>query len=119
LGGGLLGRVTERGLRIFRTRSDRALKPTTRNVRRGAWCIAGLIAILIILRQDLWWWADTRLVFGFVPIGLLSQIVVSLLAAVVWWLATRIAWPVPAAAKPPGADATRADGSTPEARSGN
>lgn len=68
--------------------------------------------MLILLRQDWWWWSDTRLVFGFLPIGLLSQIVVSLLSAGVWWLATRIAWPVPAATPPVG---TRSDRAPPDA----
>jgi hypothetical protein len=57
--------------------------------------------------------------FGFLPIGLLSQIVVSVLSAAVWWLATRIAWPVPAGARRVGSDAPPADESSPAAGSGS
>lgn len=52
------------------------------------------IVVLMILHQDFWWWDDIHpLVLGFVPIGLAYQAVISVLAAVLWALATRYCWP--------------------------
>ena len=53
----------------------------------------GLVILLIILRQDIWFWSDSRLVFGFIPITLLYQVCISLGAGFVWYLATIYAWP--------------------------
>lgn len=53
-----------------------------------------LIAGLILLHQDVWFWEDGRLVLGFLPVGLAWHVGLSLAAALVWWLATRYAWPV-------------------------
>lgn len=64
---------------------------------------AGVI-LLIILRQDSWFWHDPSLVLGMFPIGLAWQILVSLAAALLWYTATRIAWPaeeLSAAPQPP------------------
>ena len=55
--------------------------------------IAVLVVILLILHQDNWFWTDSTLVFGFLPIGLFWHICLSLLAALTWYLATKIAWP--------------------------
>jgi hypothetical protein len=52
-----------------------------------------LVLLLIILHQDNWFWTDSRLVFGFMPIGLFYHACLSVAAALVWWLAVRIAWP--------------------------
>lgn len=52
-----------------------------------------LVAALIVLRQDLWQWDDTTLVWGFMPITLLWQAGISVGASVVWFLATIYAWP--------------------------
>lgn len=43
--------------------------------------VAAALAIvaLFVLRHDLWWWSDSRLVLG-LPIGLASQVLVCLLA---------------------------------------
>ena len=53
-----------------------------------------LIALLIVLHQDVWFWDDRRLVFGFLPVSLAYHMALSLAAAAVWWLATIFAWPV-------------------------
>ncbi len=53
---------------------------------------AGVI-LLIILHQDNWLWDDDKLVFGFLPIGLLWHIGISIGASVLWFLATMFAWP--------------------------
>ena len=54
------------------------------------WC---LIVLLIILHQDYWQWHDASLWFGFLPVQLGYHALISLAAAVVWWLATRYCWP--------------------------
>ena len=56
--------------------------------------VLGLVTFLIVLRQDNWFWANGTLVFGILPIGLIWHIGVSIVAALVWLLATKIAWPV-------------------------
>ena len=52
-----------------------------------------LIVALIVLRQDNWLWTNDKLIFGCLPIGMVSQIGLSLAATAVWLLATKIAWP--------------------------
>ncbi len=64
------------------------------STRSGPLVIAILVILLLIARQDHWFWNDNRLVFGFLPIGLFWHTCISLAAAGVWWLATRIAWPL-------------------------
>ena len=60
----------------------------------------GLVLLLVVLHQDIWFWEDDRLVFGFLPITLLYHACISLAAGFVWYLATVFAWPVdPDAAK--------------------
>ena len=52
-----------------------------------------LIVLLIVLHQDFWFWDDDRLLFGFLPIGMVYHMGLSVAAAVTWWLATQFAWP--------------------------
>ena len=52
-----------------------------------------LILLLVVLHQDIWNWADGRLVFGFLPVGLAYHVVLSLAAASVWLMAVQFAWP--------------------------
>ncbi len=61
--------------------------------RKGPMVILVLAVILGLLHQDLWWWDDPTLVLGFLPTGLAFHITFSLLAASLWALAVRIAWP--------------------------
>jgi hypothetical protein len=63
------------------------------SLKRGRLIIAGLVLLLIVLHQDNWNWENSNLVFGFLPVTLFYQICISLGAGVVWYLATRIAWP--------------------------
>ena len=60
----------------------------------GRWLIAGLVVVLIVLHQDNWFWDSESLVLGIFPIGLFYHCCISLAAAAVWFLATKIAWPV-------------------------
>jgi hypothetical protein len=53
----------------------------------------GLVLLLVVIHQDLWFWNDDRLVFGFVPITLAYHAGISLAAGFVWFLAINFAWP--------------------------
>ncbi|MCR9246911.1 MAG: DUF3311 domain-containing protein [bacterium] len=57
---------------------------------RLAWL---LVVVLAILHYDFWNWNDRTLVFGFVPVGLWFQVLVSIGAAIAWALVVRFAWP--------------------------
>jgi len=52
-----------------------------------------LVLLLVVLHQDVWFWKDSRLVFGFIPIGLMYHACLSMAASVVWFLAVQFAWP--------------------------
>ncbi|NND96869.1 MAG: DUF3311 domain-containing protein [Pirellulaceae bacterium] len=53
----------------------------------------GLVLLLVVLHQDVWNWNDPRLVFGFIPVTLAYHAGISVAASVVWFLATKFAWP--------------------------
>lgn len=52
-----------------------------------------LVLALVIVHQDIWFWTDESLVFGFIPIGLAYHAGISIAASIIWWLATIFAWP--------------------------
>jgi hypothetical protein len=52
-----------------------------------------LALALAILHQDFWYWDSDRLVLGFLPIGLAYHTAYSIVAACLWALAIKIAWP--------------------------
>jgi hypothetical protein len=52
-----------------------------------------LFAVLVVLHHDWWFWTDGRLLFGFLPIGLGYQVMISLAAAALWGWAAFYAWP--------------------------
>ena len=49
--------------------------------------------VLFCLHQDLWFWSDRRLIFGFLPVGLAYHAGFSMAAAALWAFAVRSAWP--------------------------
>ena len=51
------------------------------------------VVVLLIVHQDVWFWGDTRLVLGFMPVTLLYHMGISLASAIVFFLATKYAWP--------------------------
>jgi hypothetical protein len=51
------------------------------------------VLAVVLLHQDVWFWTDKTLVFGFLPIGLVYQIGYSFLAALLMWVLVRFAWP--------------------------
>lgn len=65
----------------------------SRKSSTGSVIVAILVILLIVLHQDNWFWTDDSLVFGILPITLFYHICISLSAACVWLLATKIAWP--------------------------
>lgn len=52
-----------------------------------------LVAALIVVHQDNWFWENGYLVFGFMPIGLFFHACISIAAGIVWYLATLYCWP--------------------------
>ena len=52
-----------------------------------------LFAALVILHHDWWFWNDGRLLWGFMPIGLAYQVLISMAAAALWGWAAFCAWP--------------------------
>ncbi len=60
---------------------------------RVRWLVAGLIIAMVVLHQDVWFWTDRRLVFGFVPVGLAYHAAYSVLAAFVMAILVKVAWP--------------------------
>ena len=56
------------------------------------WALVALIA-LMALHQDLWFWDDTSLVAGFIPVGLAYHAGISLAATALWFAVARFAWP--------------------------
>lgn len=58
--------------------------------RNAIWIIA---LLMFVLHQDFWWWGDTSLVLGFLPIGLAYHACFSLAAGVLWFSAVKFAWP--------------------------
>ena len=51
------------------------------------------VVVLYVLHQDIWFWRSSRLVFGFIPIGLFYQGVFSVAAALLMWLLVTYTWP--------------------------
>jgi hypothetical protein len=67
----------------------------SRPASAGVILLLALVALIVfILRHDYWNW-DTPypLLFGFLPVGLWWQGVVSILAAVMMWMMVKFAWP--------------------------
>lgn len=60
---------------------------TARNI------IWGAAILLALLHQDIWYWNDPTLVFGFIPIGLAYHMGFSVAAAIIWSCAVVWAWP--------------------------
>jgi hypothetical protein len=57
------------------------------------WLLTLMVVLVYLLHQDLWFWHDRTLVFGFLPIGLAYHAGYSILAAVMMAVLVRFAWP--------------------------
>jgi hypothetical protein len=69
------------------------MKHQGRPARQAVILVVSLAIVLGVLHQDWWWWDDNTLLFGFLPIGLGYHALFSLMAASLWALAIKIAWP--------------------------
>ena len=63
------------------------------NYSRNRKIMWGLFLLLVVLHHDWWFWTDGRLLFGFLPVGLGYQILISLAAGLLWGWAAFYAWP--------------------------
>lgn len=52
-----------------------------------------LFVALFALHHDVWFWGDSSLIFGFMPVGLAWHVGFSIAAGLLWLLAIKIAWP--------------------------
>ena len=59
-------------------------------MRKTVW---PLLALLVILHHDFWFWDDPALVACWFPIGLLYHVGLSIVAAGFWLFAVTCAWP--------------------------
>lgn len=59
-------------------------------MRKSVW---PLLALLVFLHHDFWFWDDPTLVAGWFPIGLLYHVALSCVAAAFWLFVVRCAWP--------------------------
>ena len=66
------------------------MKPARRS---HIWGWGALIVMLAVLHQDVWLWSNDDLVFGFMPIGLAYHAGFSIVAACLWALMVKFAWP--------------------------
>lgn len=62
----------------------------SRRNRRLIWALAGA---LFVLHHDFWFWRDTTLLFGFMPVGLAYHLLYSVAAAGLWLAMMKFAWP--------------------------
>ena len=52
-----------------------------------------VVLAVALLHQDVWFWHDKRLVFGFLPVGLAYHVAYAFLCAATLGLLVRFAWP--------------------------
>ena len=60
---------------------------------QGKFLVAGLVILLVILHQDVWFWDSHEPAFGFMPVALLWHAGISVAASITWFIATKVAWP--------------------------
>ena len=51
------------------------------------------VALLLVLHQDYWQWNKMSLDFGFMPRVLTYHAALSIVAAILWFMATKFCWP--------------------------
>ncbi|MDE0734960.1 MAG: DUF3311 domain-containing protein [Pirellulaceae bacterium] len=60
---------------------------------QGKYLVIGLVVLLVILHQDIWFWDSYEPAFGFMPVALLWHAGISVAASITWFIATKVAWP--------------------------
>ena len=55
--------------------------------------LAIVVAVVLVLHQDVWFWTGRSLLFGFLPVALAWHAAYCLLAAATMALLVRFAWP--------------------------
>ena len=60
---------------------------------RKTFLLTLMVAAVILVHQDFWFWTDQTLVFGFLPVGLAYHVGFSFLAAAAMAALVRFAWP--------------------------
>lgn len=72
----------------------RGFSPYSRPSRKTVVGLVVAFLVVVLLRHDFWNWSSYKpLLFGFLPVGLWWQGMVSILAAVMMSLMVRFAWP--------------------------
>lgn len=51
------------------------------------------LLLMAVLHHDFWFWDDSTLVFGFLPVGLAYHAVYSVVAGLLWYGVLIHAWP--------------------------
>ena len=59
-------------------------------MRTAIWLV---LTALVLLHHDSWFWTDATLVAGWLPIGLLYHVLLSLVASAFWFWVVTVAWP--------------------------
>tara|TARA_R110002096_G_scaffold44229_15_gene118982 strand:+ start:2443 stop:2664 length:222 start_codon:yes stop_codon:yes gene_type:complete len=52
-----------------------------------------IVVVFGVLHQDFWNWDNPGLVFGSIPVGLAYHASYSVVAAILWAIAVKFAWP--------------------------
>ena len=71
-------------------------------MRTAIWLV---LVALVLLHHDFWFWNDPTLIGGWMPIGMLYHILLSLVASAFWFVVVKCAWPVAAENVAPETDA--------------
>jgi len=58
--------------------------------RAAVWCV---LLVLVALHHDFWFWDDPSLVAGWLPIGLVWHLGLSIAAVAFWAFVVKAAWP--------------------------
>lgn len=57
------------------------------------WLLLSVVVVMVVLHQDVWFWTNKTLVFGFLPMGLAYHVAYSIVASLVMTCLVVFAWP--------------------------
>jgi hypothetical protein len=81
---------------MLRKNADDSRRPMRQKARQRwiVWVLAAVVLALLAIRNDFWHARSVEpMLFGYLPVGLWWQAMVSILAAFMMWLMVRLAWP--------------------------